>query len=352
MTTKNISALVRQNVLDLKPYSSARDEYTSVAEVYIDANENPYNWEYNRYPDPYQKQLKESISSWKGVPTDHIFIGNGSDEVIDLLIRAFCEPGVDQVVALNPSYGMYTVSAGINNVGIRYFPLDADFNFDPYSLLNFLTDRDKILFLCSPNNPSGNCIPSSDIIQLCSIFNGLVVVDEAYIDFANSESLISQIKGHSNLVIIQTLSKAMGAAGIRLGMGFADPYIVGILNKIKPPYNVNSATQKIALDRVNNRKESILQIDEIKNEKKLFLETLTSYDFVLKIFSSEANFVLVRVKDADELYHFLSSNGIVVRNRNKQFRCEGCLRFTIGTPAEMVILNDRLLQYDTQQNKI
>ncbi|MFZ1749285.1 MAG: aminotransferase class I/II-fold pyridoxal phosphate-dependent enzyme, partial [Saprospiraceae bacterium] len=219
-------------------------------------------------------------------------------------------------------------------------------------LLNFLTDRDKILFLCSPNNPSGNCIPSSDIIQLCSIFNGLVVVDEAYIDFANSESLISQIKGHPNLVIIQTLSKAMGAAGIRLGMGFADPYIVGILNKIKPPYNVNSATQKIALDRVNNRKESILQIDEIKNEKKLFLETLTSYDFVLKIFSSEANFVLVRVKDADELYHFLSSNGIVVRNRNKQFRCEGCLRFTIGTPAEMVILNDRLLQYDTQQNKI
>lgn len=341
----NLSDLVRENVLRLKPYSSARDEHTDVADIYLDANENPFNWAYNRYPDPYQRTLKNAISQWKKVKADHIFIGNGSDEIIDLLIRAFCEPYKDQIVTIHPSYGMYTVSADINNVNVRYFPLDENFTFDSEKLVKYLQPHDKILFLCSPNNPSGNCIDPAIILHICKSFRGLVVVDEAYIDFAATESMLNYIYRIPNLIVMQTLSKAIGAAGIRLGMAFMDPYIVGILNKIKPPYNINSATQNIALERISDLKVIDTQIKQIIQGRTKMNDCLESLPFVQKVFPSEANFILVKVDDPDDLYKYLLTRGIVVRNRNKQYRCEGCLRLTVGTTDEMESLAKALFSY-------
>lgn len=341
----NLSDLVRENVLRLKPYSSARDEHTDVADIYLDANENPFNWAYNRYPDPYQRTLKNAISQWKKVKADHIFIGHGSDEIIDLLIRAFCEPYKDQIVTIHPSYGMYTVSADINNVNVRYFPLDENFTFDSEKLVKYLQPNDKILFLCSPNNPSGNCIDPAIILHICKSFRGLVVVDEAYIDFAATESMLNYIYRIPNLIVMQTLSKAIGAAGIRLGMAFMDPYIVGILNKIKPPYNINSATQNIALERISDLKAIDAQIKQIIQGRTKMNDYLQSLPFVRKVFPSEANFILVKVDDPDDLYKYLLTRGIVVRNRNKQYRCEGCLRLTIGTTDEMESLAKALFSY-------
>ena len=341
----NLSDLVRENVLRLKPYSSARDEHTDVADIYLDANENPFNWAYNRYPDPYQRTLKNAISQWKKVKADHIFIGNGSDEIIDLLIRAFCGPNKDQIVTIHPSYGMYTVSADINNVNVRYFPLDENFTFDSEKLVKYLQSHDKILFLCSPNNPSGNCIDPAIILHICKSFRGLVVVDEAYIDFAATESMLNYIYRIPNLIVMQTLSKAIGAAGIRLGMAFMDPFIVGILNKIKPPYNINSATQKIALERISDLKVIDTQIKQIIQGRTKMNDYLQSLPFVRKVFPSEANFILVKVDDPDDLYKYLLTRGIVVRDRNKQYRCEGCLRLTIGTTDEMESLAKALFSY-------
>jgi histidinol-phosphate aminotransferase len=341
----NLYDLVRENVLKLKPYSSARDEHTDVADIYLDANENPFNWAYNRYPDPYQRTLKNAISQWKKVKAEHIFLGNGSDEIIDLMIRAFCEPQINSIVTIHPSYGMYTVSADINDVEVRYFPLDANFTFETDTLIRYLKPEDKILFLCSPNNPSGNCIDPAIILQICKSFQGLVVVDEAYIDFADTESMLSYVDKIPNLIVMQTLSKAIGGAGIRLGMAFMDPFIVGVLNKIKPPYNINSATQNIALERISDQTLIDAQIKNIKHGRSTLNTCLESLSFVQKVFPSEANFILAKVDDADDLYDFLIHQSIVVRNRNKQYRCEGCLRFTIGTPAEMDSLIKALHAY-------
>ena len=340
-----LESLVRKNVLALQPYSSARDEFTSEAEIYLDANENPFNWQYNRYPDPYQKVLKNVISSWKNIAVDQIFLGNGSDEIIDLLIRAFCQPGLDKVVSLHPSYGMYKVSADINQVDIEYFPLDHNFQLDVDGLIKFVQRGVKIVFICSPNNPSGNLFDHEVIEKICHSFDGLVVVDEAYIDFASGQSMTKILHRFPNLVVLQTLSKAMGAAGIRLGMGFMDPFCVKILNKIKPPYNINSATQRIAYDLITNREEKLRQLSQILEEKALLYKSLGTLPFVQQIFPSEANFILARVKDADHLYHYLLEKGIVVRNRNKQFRCEECIRFTIGTPDENALLVKALNDY-------
>lgn len=340
--------LVRKNVLALAPYSSARDEFTEVADVYIDANENPYNWDYNRYPDPYQQTLKNAISEWKNVPAENLFLGNGSDEIIDLLIRGFCEPQIDQILTFNPSYGMYNVSADINHVAVRTFPLDENFEFDRDEFIRKIEPNDKLIFICSPNNPSGNTYSNEDIISICNRFSGLVVVDEAYIDFADTRSMVSYIRQIPNLVVMQTLSKAMGAAGIRLGIGFMDIELVTILNKIKPPYNINEASQKIALSIVKNRKEKMAQVSEILNERAKVTDQISHYKFVKKVFPTEANFVLVRVDDADHLYRYLLSKGIVARNRNKQFRCEGCIRFTIGTPSENQVLMNALNEYQNQ----
>jgi len=338
--------IVRKNVLELSPYSSARDEFTEVADIYIDANENPYNWDYNRYPDPYQNELKKAISKWKEVDVKQLFLGNGSDEIIDLLIRAFCEPKVDSIFTLNPSYGMYKVSADINNVEVRSFPLDEDFEFDTSAFLSAIRPSDKLIFICSPNNPSGNAYQNDQILSICQHFQGLVVVDEAYIDFAETQSMANYIPKVSNLVVMQTLSKAMGAAGIRLGIGIMDPEIVSILNKIKPPYNINEASQKIALSIVKNREEKFRQVNQILSERSRICTLLPKFSFVKKVFPTQANFILVRVDDADDLYHFLLKKGIVARNRNKQFRCKGCIRFTIGTPDENIKLVEALNEYE------
>ncbi len=340
--------LVRQNVAALKPYSSARDEYTSDANIFLDANENPYTWAFNRYPDPYQSRLKDVISAWKSIDQSNIFIGNGSDEIIDLLIRAFCEPKIDSIVALRPSYGMYKVSADINNVAIKYCDLDGKFGLNIASLINLFELQDKILFVCSPNNPSGNCIPIEDLSVLCKSFFGLVVVDEAYIDFASTPSIVGKVKEFPNLIVLQTLSKAMGAAGIRLGMAFMHPEIVAVLNKIKPPYNVNSATQQIAIDRLAVSENIQQQVNQIKTERKSLDHFFRQLDFVTEVFPSEANFILVRVKDPFKLYNYLLSKGIVARNRDKEFNCQGCIRFTIGTPEENVQLKDALLIFQKQ----
>lgn len=348
MTIASVLNLVRPNVAALTPYSSARDEFTSDAKIFLDANENPYNWAFNRYPDPYQKKLKEAISEWRGVDKQHIFIGNGSDEIIDLLIRAFCEPKVDNILTVRPSYGMYKVSADINEVQIKYHNLDEKFELDFDSLLACVDTQTKILFLCSPNNPSGNCISIENLSYICQSFNGLVVVDEAYIDFAATPSMVSKLKEFPNLIILQTLSKAMGAAGIRLGVAFMHTEIVTILNKIKPPYNVNSATQEIAIDIISDMENIDGQIQQIKTERTSLFQFLDTLNFVEEVFPSEANFILVRVKDVFKLYDFLLSQGIVARNRDKEFRCQGCIRFTIGTPEENEQLKQSLLLFQQQ----
>lgn len=348
MNITSVLNLVRPNVAALTPYSSARDEFTSDAKIFLDANENPYNWAYNRYPDPYQKKLKEMIGEWRSINPSHIFIGNGSDEIIDLLIRAFCEPRVDNILTARPSYGMYKVSADINNVQIKYHDLNEKFELDMDSLLACVDIQTKILFLCSPNNPSGNCISIENLSHICQSFNGLVVVDEAYIDFASTPSMLEQLKEFPNLIVLQTLSKAMGAAGIRLGMAFMHPEIVTILNKIKPPYNVNSATQEIAIDIISDRENMVNQINQIKTERATLNQFLRTMTFVEEVFPSEANFILVRVKNVFRLYDFLLSQGIVARNRDKEFRCKGCIRFTIGTPEENEQLKQSLILFKEQ----
>jgi len=348
MTIASVLNLVRPNVAALTPYSSARDEFTSKAKIFLDANENPYNWAFNRYPDPYQTKLKQAISSWRGIETQHIFIGNGSDEIIDLLIRAFCEPKVDSIITVRPSYGMYKVSADINEVNIKYHDLDEKFGLDFDSLLGCIDNETKILFLCSPNNPSGNCISIENLSHICRSFNGLVVVDEAYIDFASTPSMVTKLKEFPNIIILQTLSKAMGAAGIRLGLAFMHTEIVSILNKIKPPYNVNSATQEIAIDLISDRENIDGQIQQIIAERDALFQFLKTLIFVEDVFPSEANFILVKVKDVFKLYDFLLSKGIVARNRDKEFRCEGCIRFTIGTPEENEQLKQSLLLFQQQ----
>ncbi len=349
MLLESVLNLVRSNVAALTPYSSARDEYTSEANIFLDANENPYNWAFNRYPDPYQSRLKEVISEWRAIDKSNIFVGNGSDEIIDLLIRAFCEPKIDSIIALRPSYGMYKVSAEINNVAIKYNDLDDKFQVDIISLLGTFDIHDKILFICSPNNPSGNCMSIENLSKLCQSFLGLVVVDEAYIDFTSTSSMVEKVKGFPNLIVLQTLSKAMGAAGIRLGMAFMHPEIVTVLNKIKPPYNVNSATQQIAIDILSDRENKKQQVEQIKVERTSLDQFLRQLDFVIEVFPSEANFILVRVKDVFRLYDYLLSNGIVARNRDKEFRCQGCMRFTIGTKEENEQLKDVLLKFQTQK---
>lgn len=345
MKIEMVKNLVRDNILKLERYSSARDEFVAEADVYLDANENPFNWDYNRYPDPYQRQLKVAIEKWRGISSEWLFMGNGSDEVIDLLIRAFCEPQKEQIIVLNPSYGMYKVAADINNVKIKYVDLGDDFELEISQLTNVLEKNDKLLFLCTPNNPSGNCLKPNVISDICDNFSGIVVVDEAYIDFADTRSCLEILADHPNLVVIQTLSKAIGCAGIRIGLGFMHPYIVDILNKIKPPYNISSANQKIALSRLKDQEGIIQHIIAIKSEREIMKNALTKFDFVEKIFPSEANFLLVRVINADALYHHLLTQKIVVRNRSKQFRCQGCLRITIGTPEENIKLLSSLSTY-------
>ena len=338
----NINNLVRPNVAGLKPYSSARDEYQSTGSemVFLDANENPFQTDVNRYPDPQQRSLKAELAKIKNVSTEHILLGNGSDEVLDLLFRAFCEPGKDNVITLPPTYGMYKVLANINNIENREVLLNSDFELNVEEILDSVDQNTKLIFLCSPNNPTGNSFLEKKIIHILENFNGLVVIDEAYIDFSNKESWLNKLKEYPNLVITQTLSKAFGMAGIRLGICYASVEIIQILNKIKPPYNVNELTQLRALDRVHNKDVVDSEIADLLKQRAILSEALVEVNFIENIYPSDANFILVKVDDANKRYGQLLEKGIVIRNRTTQPLCENTLRFSVGTGEE----NNKLIE--------
>ena len=332
----HLEKLVRDNVARLKPYSSARDEFKDFHEdmVFLDANENPYNNGVNRYPDPQQVTLKQHLSSLKRVPVDQILLGNGSDEVLDLLFRAFCEPKTDNIITLPPTYGMYGVLADTNAIANREVLLSDDFQPQVHQILEQVDHQTKMLFLCSPNNPTANSFEGERIVQLLENFRGLVIVDEAYIDFSTEESWASKLQEYPNLVVTQTLSKAYGLAGIRLGICYASTEIIAILNKIKPPYNVNELTQKRALERVLDDTSVQNEINAILKERDALSKVLLEVNFVEKVYPSEANFILAKVDDANKRYEQLIKRGIVVRNRSTQALCENTLRFTVGTSEE------------------
>ncbi len=340
-----IDQLVRSNILGLKPYTSARTEYKGVADIFLDANENPYETGMNRYPDPLQQKLKNKIADHKNVHPQNIFLGNGSDEVIDLLIRIFCEPKEDHIITLPPTYGMYKVSADIANVGVKEIPLDSSFQPDTGQILASANAFSKLLFVCSPNNPTGNLIGLDRIKHLVEGFNGIVVVDEAYIDFAEEGTTLSLVNEYTNLVVMQTFSKAWGLAGIRLGMAFTNSSIIHYLNKVKPPYNINSLTQKAALVALERNKNKNIWVKEITKEREKLIKELSQFSFIQKIFHSDTNFLLVEVNDPDSMYQYLIRQKIIVRNRSKTLNCEGCLRFTVGTPEENQSLIQSLKAY-------
>ena len=334
----DIRELLRENIRTLAPYSTARDEYQGELGIYLDANENPYDNNYNRYPDPHQKNLKRRLAEIKGVPVEKIFIGNGSDEPIDLVFRLFCEPRRHNAVSTAPTYGMYKVAAAINDVQMREVQLEPGFTLDAEKLLAATDENTRLLFLCSPNNPSGNCFPKKEIEKVIRRFNGIVILDEAYIDFAGQPGFLSELDEYPNLVILQTLSKAWGMAGLRLGLAFAQPLIVDTLSRVKYPYNINVVTQKIVLEQL--RRSPDAQIAEIVSERGRVLEGLAKNPVIRKIHPTDANFVLVEVDEPRTIYDRLIGAGIIVRDRSRIKGCEGCLRITIGTPEE----NDRLLE--------
>lgn len=336
MKKRSIAELLRENIKRMTAYSSARDEFKDATAdmIFIDANENPFDTGLNRYPDPQQSKVKTEISKLRGVSTKNILLGNGSDEVLDLIFRAFCEPKQDSVSVLPPTYGMYKVLANTNDVGLIEIPLLSSFQPDVDVILEKQSAESKLLFLCSPNNPSSNSFEASRIEKLIKEFDGIVVIDEAYIDFSNEESWVQKIEEFPNLIVTQTLSKAYGLAGIRLGICFASEEIISILNKIKPPYNVNQLTQDAALKALLNPKKVQQEIEIIKSERFALIDNLKEISIVNKIYPSDANFLLVEVDDANKRYEELIAKGIVVRNRSNQMHCENCLRFTVGTPEE------------------
>ncbi|MBO6829827.1 histidinol-phosphate transaminase [Allomuricauda sp.] len=332
----DVNRLVRESVRKLQPYSSARDEYVSDGSemIFLDANENPFDNGVNRYPDPYQRSLKSVLSEQKGLTEQQILLGNGSDEVLDLIYRAFCEPNKDNIITLPPTYGMYKVLAGINAVDNREVLLTKDFEPNVIEILKVADSNSKLLFICSPNNPTGNAFQKKEIKELLESFNGLVVVDEAYIDFSNDESWVSELKQYPNLIVTQTLSKAYGLAGIRLGICYASEEIIGILNKIKPPYNVNQLTQQRALQRVLHQDLVKQEVKQILDEREELIKALKDLEFVTALYPTDANFVLAKVDDANKRYQQLLEKQVVVRNRSTQPLCENTLRFTVGTPEE------------------
>ncbi len=344
---RTLTELVRPNILRLAPYSSARHEFEGTAEVFLDANENPFDTGLNRYPDPLQQAVKAKLSVLKNVSTEHIFLGNGSDEVIDLLLRIFCEPKEDHIIILPPTYGMYKVSASISDVEVKEVPLQADFQPNVEAVLAKADVHSKLLFICSPNNPTGNSMDRAKVRQLIAGFDGIVVLDEAYIDFAEQESCITLLSEYPNLVVMQTFSKAWGLAAIRLGMAFASEEIIHLFNKVKPPYNVNELTQKKALEALNEQHTQEMWVDQLLSQRKVLQQALTTFHFVKKIYPSDANFLLVKVPDPQELYNFLVIHQIIVRNRSNVLLCEGCLRITVGTEAENLKLLQVLQQYET-----
>jgi len=333
----NINKLVRANIAQLQPYSSARNEFSELNNemIYLDANENPIDNSLNRYPDPFQFKLKSKFSELKNTPLDNILLGNGSDEVIDLIFRAFCEPRLDQIITMPPTYGMYKVLAKTNDIENIEILLTNEFQIDTYEILKNINDNTKLIFICSPNNPTGNLMDRRAIKKIFEIFKGLIIIDEAYIDFSDGVSWIREINNYPNLVVIQTLSKAYGLAGIRLGMCYANRKIIEILNKIKAPYNVNQLSQNKAMQVLYKSEEFSKQIVDCNLNKQKLKNELEQIDYIKKIYPSDANFILIKVDDAHKRYKQLLENNIVVRNRTNEPLCKNCLRITIGTQIEV-----------------
>jgi histidinol-phosphate aminotransferase len=340
----DIEKLVRENIRRLTPYRSAREELNDEDAILLDANENPFPVGYNRYPDPFQRNLKIAISKMKDIAVENIFFGNGSDEIIDLLIRAFCNPGKDSVLINTPTYGMYEVCAKINDIEIIKVELDDDFQIELEKLFA-KADNSKIVFICSPNNPTGNLVKQDIILEILENFKGIVLVDEAYIDFANSESFINYLSTYQNLVVLQTFSKALGMAGIRLGMAFANPKIISILNKIKYPYNISQLNQKAALQALEDI-NYLAAVEAIKQQRKWLYDQLNQLNMVVKIWSSDANFLLVKFRNHIDVFEFLKNEGIIVRDRSNEPKCEGCLRITVGKPLDNLLLISCLKQFE------
>jgi histidinol-phosphate aminotransferase len=332
----NINNLLRDNIRNLKAYSSARDEYTAITDdmVFIDANENPFETDVNRYPDPQQTKVKARLSELKGIPVNQILLGNGSDEVLDLIFRAFCEPNRDKIITLPPTYGMYSVLAALNAVENIEIPLESNFQPNKDEIARTAHPQTKVLFLCSPNNPTANSFKAKNIEWLIEDFQGIVVIDEAYIDFSKDQSWLKRLNEFPNLIVTQTLSKAYGLAGIRLGVCYASKEIISVLNRIKPPYNVNELTQRKALERLNMVDSVDTEVKHILKERKKLKKALKSIELVEKVYPSDANFLLVKVDNANKRYQQLVEKGIVVRNRTNQPLCENCLRFTVGIASE------------------
>ena len=341
MNTFDINNLVRKNIQNMKSYSSARDEFKdfNTEMIFLDANENPFENGVNRYPDPQQNSVKLALAELKKVNVNQILLGNGSDEVLDLLFRAFCEPNKDNVITLPPTYGMYRVLADLNAIENREVVLNSEFQPNVNAILESIDTNTKIIFLCSPNNPTGNSFSDKAISELLEKFNGLIVLDEAYIDFSEKESWLTKIENYPNLVITQTLSKAYGMAGIRVGILYASASIIAIVNKIKPPYNINVLSQEKALERIKDSDKNRLEIQSILDNKRDLIKQLSQIEFIEKIFPSDANFVLIKVDNASKRYNQLIDFGIVIRNRTAQLLCENCLRITIGTNLE----NEKLI---------
>ncbi|WP_143960602.1 histidinol-phosphate transaminase [Litoribacter populi] len=333
-----LQKMLRPHIAGLKPYSSARDEYAGTEGVFLDANENPFGstapGSFNRYPDPYQNEIKEKLAEIKSVNQNQIFLGNGSDEAIDLLLRAFCNPGKDNIIILPPTYGMYEVSAAINDVAIKRVELSEDFQLKPKQILAMVDNYTKVIFICSPNNPTGNLMDKNSIVQILENFDGIVVVDEAYIDFAPEVSMISELGKYPNLVIIQTFSKAWGLASLRIGMAFSSAEIIAILNLIKPPYNISGLTQEKVLKALSQPNAVHGMVGKIMEGKKDLVKKLEGMAEVSKVYPSDANFVLIKVKEAREIYHYLIEEKIIIRDRSKVALCEDCLRISVGTPEE------------------
>lgn len=326
--------LIRPNIWALSPYSCARNEFTGEASVFLDANENPYNQPFNRYPDPLQVQLKEKIAALKGVRPTQIMLGVGSDEPIDLIFRIFCEPAKDNVVAINPTYGMYGVCADINNVSYKQVNLNDDFTLDADKVLKACDKHTKVVFLCSPNNPTGNSLKRTEIEKIILGFEGIIVIDEAYIDFSNEPSWLASLDQYPNIIVLQTFSKAWGMAALRCGMAFASEEIIAFFNKVKYPYNLNLLTQEAVYKQVENVEQKNEWVKALLMERKSLIDALQALPLVKKIYPTDANFVLVKVDDANKIYKQLVDKGIIVRNRNTVTLCEGCLRITVGTPSE------------------
>jgi len=346
----NLDTITRTNIKNLKPYSSARSEFKGKEGIFLDANENsfgsPLDANYNRYPDPLQLDVKEKLGKIKGLPIQNIFLGNGSDEAIDILFRAFCNPGVDNIIICPPTYGMYEVSANINDVKIKRVPLTSEeFQLDTENILKAIDNNTKLIFICCPNNPTGNGVKWEAIKNILENFSGLVIIDEAYINFARYRSLIPELLNYPNLVILQTLSKAWGLAGLRVGMAFASEPIIDIFNRIKPPYNINIASQKLVLEALNNTDKINAWIKETVEERDKLSAELAMLPFIIKVYPSDANFILVKTNDPLAIYNYLVTKKIIIRDRSKVELCEGCLRITIGTKPENELLLKALKEY-------